>query len=192
MKLLSSEQGKKHLENLLPRFGDCYLRTLAQFQVVAFSFYGSMNKRAKPTVFHNLLVNYIMAEFHDDKNIKFYPSHETLIIVIDDLIALRFKKLDEKGQPRNKKSDRNDQLVAQDYTLFEDVPSITLLDFGYSINETWTEFEYISVACNLNGISLWLIYITKEGGATLLTSANPNPPLPDESESGVTWIFNAK
>lgn len=192
MKLITINEAQQHLDPYLTRFGDCYYRTLNHFQIVASAFNGPMNKRTKPTIFHNLLLNEITGEFGRENNIKFFPEFETLTSVINDRIATRFKKLDENRQPSNKETARNNALVSQQGSLFSDSLTITLLDFGYSINESWTDFNFISVGCNLNGVSVWSISITREGGATILSSINNNPLLPDDSESGSTWIFNVK
>ena len=191
-KLLSKEAAQPIIEPVLFNMSKVFDDCLDTFQNVLSVFGGPMNSRTKATVFHNLIINRAKIEFQSSNTIKIYEDFETITLVLSERIAGRFKKLDKFGQPCNTPTERNKNIVTQQHSInYTEYPSMTFLDFGYIINDTWTAFERISVSCNLNRVSVWTIEITNGSDGRIISSADNNPVLPIDDAPSV-WKFTRK
>lgn len=159
---LKKEQGQeiitKELQQLLI---EIYAKSLRDLNAVMDSCQQTLNSRSKPTLLHNFLINEAKIYFADMENVSITEKYNSIIVVITknkESVAGRFKKLNKKGLTSNAVTKRNQNILSQQYEMaFEDMPRPTFVDIGYSINETWTNFESVKILCKVNNNPLWEI-----------------------------------
>lgn len=141
----------------LPVFRECYERAL-------FSLNGTMDTsaqtfyaRSKATLLHNFVNNELKNELGTDSNVKIFTDYESVLLCIDGKLTFRFKKLNDVGMPCNIKTSRNDGFLDQQPFLFgeEEMPTISHLDVGYTVNATWTEFQSMMLLYIVNENIIW-------------------------------------
>lgn len=158
-KILQKTEGRE----LIKPFSDALMRihsnALIKLNNVMDTCGQPLNSRSKPTLFHDFIVHEAKVHFSELENITITEKYNSIILVItknDCRLAGRFKKFNKKGMPSNINTSRNNNIVSQQYEIeFAELQSPTFVDIGYSINESWTEFNSVKVVCRVNKNLKW-------------------------------------
>jgi hypothetical protein len=98
------------------------------------------------------------------------PSGITLL-VLEDKVCIRFKKLDEDGLPRNYPTD-----AARDWHNGEDLPgipsSLQRLSLGYRLNRLQTAVDDVLISNTLGGRLLYDIILEAPSDSAILFEIN--------------------
>jgi hypothetical protein len=134
----------------------CHHEALAKFNLTISSYPGTFNKRTKSTMFHNILINEISDAFQKKVDVTVIHKYSSIYVVFSNRAAARFKKLNKKGLPSNHASVRNDAIINQQCCLvFDEFPTMTYIDIGYTLDSTGTEFEILKISCRKNKQEVW-------------------------------------
>jgi len=107
---------------------------------------------------------------YDEVDCMEHPNN-SIWFNVNDLIYLRFKKLDKHLKPSNIMTKRMEAVYAQ-AQIEGFPPNPTIVDVGYCVDSTWTNLKNIYFVCWSNGQKLWEIDLLKETGTQLHLFAN--------------------
>ena len=165
---------KKIIEEINPYlegFSICYKQALSDLNNVLDNYPDHIYGRSKATLLHNFVVNEIKKRFDPKHNpsVKILEKHETIKLVINNKLVIRFKKLNQYGYSSNVVTTANDHFIQQQLSFeHPDFKRPVGLEIGYNIEDSWSEFNSIDVVYRKeDAISLYPISITpKEDNIT--------------------------
>lgn len=156
MGLVQQEEAEKLIQDIKPILYTAFENALETFNLLELQFNGPVMKRTKTAVFYNLLFNELKNLLPEDENRSHFEKYESLRILIKGRLAARFKKFNSSNQASNIPTKRNLNMLDQMPEFeFEELPSITHIDIGYIIDDTWTSFKSIRVVCRKGKSQLW-------------------------------------
>lgn len=159
----------------------CELASAAPKQAAAFE------ARTRASIVHDLVVRDMFSRFEkrESDGIRLCAESNTLYLILDELIAIRLKKLGKDGKPKNSKTDRQRNWDLQAIQLPGMPPEATNSSAGYQLNGLQTEIEKISVTCYNYHRHEWtfVLFKTDDGTQSL---AFPEPTdLPGEPKKSI-------
>lgn len=133
--------------------------------------------QARARVISNHIAAEIKAKFTGRDGIILTEDMGFLVMVLDEKIAVRFKKLDRKLRPSNiptkQQYDFSTQALLPGFP-----PEATNLTFGHKLNQTGTDFEGFWLQCPRGERNLWSIPLDKPADQPLFTAIQPDPVEP--------------
>jgi hypothetical protein len=160
--LISQQNAEQILNQYMPILNNIFTTSLEDFTTILNAYNLPLTKRSKAVLFHNLIMNRAKENFTENEDLKIIEKYETLSIVFEDKISIRFKKLNLNFMPSNIRTKRNDKVITQQLSF--DFPNftqfITSLDMGYIINSTYSEYDNKIAVCRLNKEIIWKFEIS--------------------------------
>lgn len=168
-----------------PRLAGIYERAWAK--VTAMPERASFDlKRTVATVMHQMTMNELRAEYHGERGVHLMEEHETIRLLVDRRVAIRLKKMDERGYTRAAPTQATLAFTTPEKPLpfsQEDLPDLCSVDVGYVLNELGTRLEDILVAARDRDAVLWSYAIDRGAPATATATLIPAPLAPTSPAS---------
>jgi len=119
----------------------------------------STNTRAKCSLLHSIAVEKAVRHFAGKPGIQLVKKYQSIQIIFKGQLIGRIKQVNQHNLSRNARTGRNDIIIAQDNTLFGDIPipKMTFIDFGYKVDFIWSKFEKLVVVCRVKDSVNWFI-----------------------------------
>ncbi len=176
------------IEPHLPQFSAVCTAALEDLQAQLATFPGSMYNRTKATVMHNLICERLKTELGSTDGVRVFEEYESVSIVMDNKVLLRFKKLKKDGLPSNIRTRRSSDWDAQllQMKLFPEYPDMACIDWGYVVDSTWSEIKSLKVMCRINANIQWE-YLVRTSTLQVATSL----PFPEQTETQ-PFVITAK
>ena len=143
-------------------------------------------KRTVATVMHQMTMNELRAEYHGESGVHLMEGHETIRLLVGRRVAIRLKKMDERGYTRAAPTQATLAFTTPALPLpfsSEDFPDLCAVDVGYVLNELGTRLEDILVAARDQDAVLWSYAIDRGAPATAGATLFPAPVAPTSPAS---------
>ena len=125
-----------------------------------------------------MISNFISAEvrtkFTGRDGVTLTDDSGFMVLVVNNRVAVRFKKLNRKLQPSNIPTQQQYNFATQ-ALLPGFPPEATNLTFGHRLNKTATDFDGFWVQCPRGDRNLWSIPIHKPLDQPLFKDIQPQP-----------------
>ncbi len=151
-------------------------------------------KRTRACIMHQFMMRHAKASFAAKPLVQIIPGHETAYFLIEDRLAIRLKKGDEKHLGRNNKTQMSLAFVtpeAEQTSLPLGLPAVQRLDVTYSLNDLESKIEGISVAGRDGPRRLWHFDIYPRKGEVGVLVEFPSAPTPPPGPENVLSVPDA-
>ncbi len=142
----------------------------------------TMNQ-ARARVISNFISFEVRTKFASNYSVTLTDDSGFLVMVVQDTIAVRFKKLNRRLRPSNILTRQQYDFSTQ--ALLPGFPAdATNLTFGHRLNKMGTDFEGFWLQCPRGDRNIWSIPIDRPDDLPLLIGVQPQP-LPDDARTPV-------
>ena len=134
--------------------------------------------RTRANGIHDLMLREAARYASETDRVTFFESSQLFGLLIDDILAIRMKKMDEDSRSR---SQRTRQLFRfRNQIPIDCIGAMHHLELGYVTNDAATEIAEIRLACpNGPGVSWWM-RLNPDGGQAVVVDMFTSPE--DESD----------
>jgi hypothetical protein len=140
-----------------------------------------MNKRAKPTLLNNSIVERAKTYFRDVPEVELIDKWDTLALNFGDRLLCRFKKLKKNALVSSNAETRRNTRIIQG-TLFPREEPHALVEFCYLISDTWDKYIRLIAVKRQNKIGISLFEIESQNIDDLATiKANEVKPQSEDN-----------
>ena len=154
--ILTREKAGELLQPYYDDFVACVQAGLNQFSDLP----NSLRVISRPRTLANLLNDAIRSDaekrFLNDVQVLMNLQHEGAIFIFAGKVAIRFKKVDADGMPRNVPTGRQHSISEQQLEL-SGITVPTVVNLGYRPNILFTEILSVSLICRRHKELLWEI-----------------------------------
>lgn len=134
--------------------------------------------RSRACLVYDFIVQRAMATLADDTSVNFIEGDETVKLVFDGIVALRFKKANESGVGSNIKTQATLGFVEQQQEL-PGIPGVHKVEMVYVLNRLQTKIDQVLVVARDGDHCLWSYEVTTDGGAAIVPMPQPQPSSDD-------------
>jgi hypothetical protein len=134
--------------------------------------------RSRACLVYDFIVQRAMATLADDTSVNFIEGDETVKLVFDGIVALRFKKANESGVGSNIKTQATLGFVEQQQEL-PGIPGVHKVEMVYVLNRLQTKIDQVLVVARDGDRCLWSYEVTTNGGAAIVPMPQPQPSKDD-------------
>ena len=145
----------------------------------------AMTERSRASIVHDLTIRSAIEQFEGVPGVSVQERNRLYLFVIEDQIALRFKKLDDA-----KRSCNIPTQMALDFRGQQEIPSIpsTLhLEAGYVLNRLQTDIEGIYIVCPSGDNIRWVWELANPG----LGNVVQFPVAPSQVQPSVFQLYES-
>jgi hypothetical protein len=136
------------------------------------------HRRTRACIVHDFMVSHAKRLFEGVPGVHIEDRSGIVLLVIDDRLAIRFKKLDKENRTRNYPTQQ--ALAFMQQLDLPTIPSLARLVVGYRLTNLETELESVFVVCP-NGLSnAWGMELKPPaiGGNVVPLTPRPTGPAP--------------
>jgi hypothetical protein len=109
---------------------------------------------SRATMVWQLMVDQARVRFADTKGVRLHDSSERFVLVFEDLLVIRMKKLDEQLQTANYPTETAERVDAQ-LPIGGIPPKATWLTVGYVLDVSQTKIDSVNVVCHVADVVAW-------------------------------------
>jgi hypothetical protein len=182
---VQADDAERLLKPWLPQILECHHNALSFWQSCAASIpklaLDDINNQARARVISNSIARDVKIRFTGRKGITLTEDSGFLVMIIEERIAVRFKKLDNNLRPSNIPT-RQQHDFAWQGLLIGFPPEATNLTFGHKLDSTGTGFSGFWLQCPRGNRNLWSIPLDRPVDQPLFSaqesgSDDPAPPV---------------
>ena len=170
----SQEEIQEILGRYEDRIGKSILAAWAAWQAIPDALRHSLS--AVPRARANAIAAFAYSEFSrlesTNEDIRLHEAHDTVCLVIEEKVFVRFKKLNRDYLSANYQTQRaigfNEQLD------LVGIPTIARVDVGYILDELKTRIEELAFVCRSGNTIAWKYPITFGSDIRMISSSSDN------------------
>jgi len=137
-----------------------------------------MTERSRASIVHDLTIRSAIHQLDGVQGIRIEERNRLFLFIFDDLIAIRFKKLDDDKRSRNIPTQVTLGFLAQQE--IPGIPSTLHLEAGYVLNRLQTDVEGVFIACPSGDRVRWFWELENPAlGQVVQLPTSPIPPQPN-------------
>ncbi len=143
-------------------------------------------KRTRATIMHQLMVRHANIVFAGESKVRIIPGQETAYFLIEDHLAIRLKKGDEKHLGQNNETQMSLAFTtpgSDQASLPLGLPDVNRIDITYRLNDLESKIKDVGVAGRNGSKRLWYFDIYprmgEAGSIVEFPSASTPPPGPE-------------
>jgi hypothetical protein len=139
----------------------------------------------RANVVHDQTVQRAVRYFSSVEGVKIIDLQKLSLFILDQRIALRFKKFDNEILSRNQPTKQVADFRAQ--TQLPGIEAMHNLEAGYVLNETEQEIRMVYLVCPNMNRNYWEMEITKGAPVTIVTDLFEKKAPEKDEEEGTTF-----
>jgi hypothetical protein len=168
------ELGMDILKPFFPTFDRVMLEALEETNRAMGTISVPVNKRSRCSLLHNIAYEKIKQALSGHPDIRIIEKYESIQIIFSKKLIGRIKKLNKNNFSANNPTNRNNNIISQQLSLFPD-SELTHIDLGYKIDPTWVQYDNLVVVCRLNDSIKW--FISYRNNDIITTQAEETEPI---------------
>jgi hypothetical protein len=177
---------KERLTPYLDRLSECIDLGWTDFERECGHIRHKTSPRTRACIVHDNIVTHARRIFESEKRVLLYERNGTLMLQIDEMFLLRFKKLDE--DKLSKGIDTQERIDFLDQAELPGVHRGTNIIAGYELNILQTGIKEISITCPNGKQNAWTFELNRFGADVFSIHT---PPM-SETEDNSTQIRTKK
>lgn len=127
--------------------------------------------RSRASIVHDNMVFNAKALFDDVTGVRYLDNKGLFLLIFDERIRLRFKKLDEDKMPHNIPTQQTMSFLEQ--MDLPGIPQATNIIAGYELNSLQTEISTICLTCPNGSSNAWCIELMPTSADVIELSSSP-------------------
>jgi hypothetical protein len=113
-----------------------------------------LEKRTRAGIIRDIMIDYVKQLFHGVDNISISNSNGLFLLIINESIVIKFKKLKSDYTPSNVPTTQTNLFLQGE--LFPEYEKMTYLHVGYVVNDSW-EYIAMCISCTDGRVVHWII-----------------------------------
>ena len=131
--------------------------------------------RTRANLMHDFMVSHARNEFDGVKNVRLCDMNGLFLLILEERINIKFKKLNDDKMPSNIPTQQNDFFMQQ--LDLPGIESANNLIAGYELNTLATDLHEITITCPMGNRNEWYINLGYSAGINnVIDITSPNKP----------------
>lgn len=128
------------LDPYLAKIRQCITQAWEDYKRECYSIRHKATARSRASNVHDNMVYHAKIIFSEMDGVRYFEKRNLFLLIIQDILCIRFKKLDENMISRNIPTQQTLSYLSQQFEI-PDLPIPKNLIAGYILNETQTEID---------------------------------------------------